>query len=77
MDRFNATVEYLPAQRAAIITLTDSSGEWAGAERIDLRPKAFETREGLISRLYEVGYNCASVKAACKGGSLETYKAIN
>jgi len=72
--KFHGTVEYLVGQHAAIVELTDGMGEWAGASRIDLRPVAFETREGLQSRLYEAGYIRASASAASKGGRLETYK---
>jgi hypothetical protein len=72
--QFYGTIEYLVGQHAAIVALTDGLGEWAGAGRIDLRPRAFETQQGLQSRLYEAGYIHASASAAAKGGRLETYK---
>lgn len=75
--RFYGTIEFLLDQRAAIVALTDSTGEWAGAGRIDLRPIAFETTEALQARLYEVGYTYASRAATHKGGRLETYKAVS
>ena len=72
--QFHGTVEYLVGQHAAIVSLVDGLGEWAGASRIDLRPVAFEGKRGLQSRLYEAGYTLASVSATSKGGRLETYK---
>ena len=75
--KFSATIEFLLSQRAAIIALTDSTGEWAGAGRIDLRPIAFETSEALEARLYEVGYTYAARAAAHKGGRLERFRDIH
>lgn len=66
-NKFNATIEFLSGQRAAIITLTDNHGEWSGSGRIDL-PR------GNNSDLYELGYIQASRSAAVKGGTLETYR---
>jgi hypothetical protein len=71
---FSGTIEFLFEQRAAIVALHDSTGEWAGAGRIDLRIRAFETAEALTARLYEAGYRLASLNAASKGGRLETYR---
>lgn len=65
--RFNATIEFLRGQKAAIITLETLSGEWAGSGRIDLR-------RGSRRDLYEVGYIWASQSAASKDGIIETYK---
>jgi hypothetical protein len=76
MTTFNATIEFLSGQNAAIVTLTDSTGEWAGAGRV-------ETRCGLIcghsvrDSLYEIGYIHASRSAAFKGGRLETYRVVS
>lgn len=70
---YSATIEFLLDQRAAIVSLSDSSGEWAGAGRIDLRIRAFETDEGLRARLYEAGYVQASRAAIGKGGRLERF----
>jgi hypothetical protein len=75
-QQFHGTIEFIPGQRAAIVSLLDGLGEWSGAERIELRPLAFETRDELHARLYEVGYTCASRKATHKGGRLETYRAV-
>jgi hypothetical protein len=69
MTTFNATIEFISGQRAAIVTLTDSRGEWSGAGRI-------EVRSGLKADLYEQGYRHASFSAAAKGGRLETYRVI-
>lgn len=66
--RFNGTIQILKGQRAAIVTISHK-GEWAGSERIDLPP-------GSPRDLYEVGYKCASQKAAVKGGTLDTYSQI-
>jgi hypothetical protein len=71
MKRFNATIEYLPGGREAIIELTDGRGNWFGSQWIKL-PRAKRGR----SALYEQGYDAASVKAATHGGVLETFKAI-
>jgi hypothetical protein len=61
--KFNATIELLNnGQRAAIITLTDERGEWAGSHRIT------------GANRYERGYSLASQEAALKGGRLETYR---
>lgn len=67
--KYNATIEFLSGQKAAILTLTDSNGEWSGAGRIDLPL-------GSKSGLYDLGYIYASKSAAAKGGTLETYKVV-
>lgn len=68
MIKFDATIEFLSGQKAAIITLTQN-GEWSGSSRIDL-PR------GSRRDLYELGYFRASQNAACKGGSLNTFRAL-
>lgn len=75
--KFMGTIEFLLSQRAAIIALTDSTGEFAGAGRIDLRHIAFESTESLQARLYEAGYTYASRAAAGKGGRLERFTDID
>jgi hypothetical protein len=75
--QFYGTIELLADQHAAIVSLTDGFGEWAGAGRIDVRPIAFETTAALCSRLYEIGYTHASRSAYAKGGRLETYKVVS
>jgi hypothetical protein len=72
--QFHGTVEFLLDQRAAIVSLTDGFGEWAGGGRVDVRHVAFETTEELRSRLYEAGYLRASQGAMSHGGRLETYR---
>lgn len=69
MTKFNATIEFLPGQGAAIVTLFDSAGEWSGSGRV-------ECRSGTSEALYEVGYTVASRSALAKGGRLETYRTI-
>jgi hypothetical protein len=69
MTQFNATIEFLSGQKAAIITLTQN-GEWSGSCRITTK---FHSR----SDLYELGYKTASQNAALKGGSLNTYRALS
>lgn len=66
MTKYDATIELLKGQRAAIITLT-SNGEWSGSGRIDLP-------HGSRQDLYELGYTRACQGAAVKGGTLETYQ---
>lgn len=75
--QFNGTIEFLPAQRAAIVSLADGFGEWSGGGRIDLRHIAFETTEALCARLYEAGYTLASRSAIDKGGRLETFRVLS
>ena len=70
MTKFNATIEYLTNQNAAIVTLTDERGDWSGSGRIEAR---ITSRK---SDLYEIGYIHASRSAACKGGTLETYRVL-
>lgn len=69
MVKFYGTVEFLSGQRAAILTLTDASGEWAGSGRI-------EVRSGLRSDLYEEAYRQASFNAISKGGRLERFSVV-
>lgn len=69
MIKFYATVEFLSGQRAAILTLTDQAGEWAGSGRI-------EVRSGLRSDLYEEAYRQASFNAESKGGRLERLSVV-
>lgn len=68
-ERFNGTIEFLGGGRA-IVELTDSRGEWAGAGRIEIRSRS-------VSALYEAGYIHASARAAAKGGTLETFRRVN
>jgi hypothetical protein len=60
---FNATIEIINV-RKAILTLTNTAGEWSGSYLIEGRS------------LYERGYNRASIEASFKGGSIETYREI-
>lgn len=69
MIKFYATIEFLSGQRAAILTLTTETGEWAGSGRI-------ETRSGLHSDLYEEAYRQASLNAHSKGGRLERLSVV-
>lgn len=66
MNKFYATIEFLTGQSAAILTLTNETGEWAGSTRI-------QTRSGLRSDLYEEAYRQASFNAHAKGGRLERF----
>jgi hypothetical protein len=68
MKRFYGTIEYVSSRRA-IVALTDSRGEWQGAQRIDL-PRAKHGKRAL----YEQGYKTASTMAALKDGMLDTFK---
>ena len=69
MLKFYATIEFLSGQSAAILTLTDQAGEWAGSGRI-------EVRSGLHSDLYEEAYRQASLNAQSKGGRLERLSVV-
>ena len=75
--KFFGTIEFLLDQRAAIVSLTDAAGDFAGAGRIDLRHRAFESTSDLRSRLYEVGYIHASRSAIAKGGRLERFTDVD
>lgn len=66
MLKFYGTIEFLSGQKAAILTLTNEAGEWAGSGRI-------EVRSGLKSDLYEEAYRQASLNAHSKGGRLERF----
>lgn len=59
MVKFFATLEFLSGQRAAILTLTDQSGAWAGSGRVEGRDR---------SNIYERAYTLASLNAESKGG---------
>lgn len=69
MNKVYATVEFLSGQHAAILTLTDRAGEWAGSGRI-------EVRSGLQSDLYEEAYRQASFHAQAKGWRLERFSVV-
>ena len=69
MNRFDATIEFLSGQKAAIITL-NQNGEWSGSSRIDL-PR------GSRRDLYELGYFRASQNAACKGGTINSFRVLS
>jgi hypothetical protein len=73
MLKFYGTVEFLSGQRAAILTLTDHAGEWAGSGRIELRPSF---TGGVRSALYEEAYRQASINAQSKGGRLERFSRV-
>lgn len=66
MNKYSATIEFLPGQGAAIVALFDSSGEWSGAGRV-------ECRSGRREDLIEEGYKAARQRAHCKGGVLERF----
>lgn len=69
MVKFYGTVEFLSGQRAAILTLADAAGDWAGSGRI-------EVRSGLRSDLYEEAYRQASFNATAKEGRLERLSVV-
>jgi hypothetical protein len=62
MIKFFATIEFLSGQQAAILTLTNEAGEWAGSGRVEGRDH---------SNIYERAYTLASLNAQSKGGRLE------
>jgi hypothetical protein len=65
--QFNATIEYLPGNAEAIVSLTDGLGGWQGAGRV-------ACRSAQCADLYEAGYTLASITATSKGGRLETFR---
>lgn len=67
MDKFYATIEFLGGQSAAILTLTDASGDWAGSGRVEGRTR---------SDIYERAYTLASLNAQSKGGRLERFSVV-
>lgn len=69
MVKFYGTIEFLSGQKAAILTLTNQAGEWAGSGRI-------EVSSGLESDLYEEAYRQASLNAWAKGGRLERFSVV-
>lgn len=64
---FFATLEFLRGQHAAILTLTDQAGEWAGSGRVEGRTK---------SDIYERAYTLASINAQSKCGHLERFSRV-
>lgn len=67
MVKFYATIEFLSGQSAAILTLTDQAGEWAGSGRVEGRTR---------STIYERAYALASLSAQGKGGILERFSRL-
>jgi hypothetical protein len=67
MLKFFATIEFLSGQSAAILTLTDHTGEWAGSGRVEGRDH---------SNIYERAYTLASLNAQSKGGRLERFTRV-
>ena len=73
INKFYGTVEFLGGQRAAILTITDHAGEWAGSGRIEVRPSF---TGGVRAALYEEAYRQASINAQSKGGRLERFSRV-
>lgn len=65
MEKFWGSIEFL-SRKAAIVTLTNSRGEWSGSCRVEIRRAS-------RSSLYEAGYRQASANAAAKGGTLDRF----
>lgn len=65
---YHGTIEHI-RQGEAIVTLTDSCGEWCGSGLV-------QCRRGLRADLYELGYTAASRSAIGKGGRLETFREV-
>lgn len=68
---FTATFEYIPQQRAAVVTLYDAAGNWSGGGRVECR-----TRVKSEDAAYGEGYKVASLSAASKGGRLDRFSRI-
>jgi hypothetical protein len=67
MIKFFATIEFLSGQKAAILTLTNEAGKWAGSGRV----------EGCDhSNIEERAYVLASLTAQSKGGRLERFSRV-
>lgn len=73
MSDFWATIEFLPGNQAAIVTLFDSKGEWSGASRIETKCRRSLCNHNPKDSLYEQGYDHASRTATWKGGRLARY----
>ncbi len=67
---YSATIEYLPGQGAAILAIFDSTGEWSGAGRV-------QVRSGRREDLYEEGYRIATFSAQAKGGRLGRFSVVS
>lgn len=76
MIKFNATIEFLSGQKAAILTLTDSTGEWAGSGRIETSCGSI-CGHSVKESLYDLGYTYACRSASAKGGRVETYREVS
>lgn len=68
-EKFDATIEFV-RPGTAILTLTDSRGEWSGSGTISVWSDSKDD-------LYEQGYIMACLSAKSKGGRIETYKWAN
>lgn len=73
--KFYVTIEMLEGQRAAIVALTDSCGEFAGAGRVETRCGS-ACGHSVTESLYEIGYRYASLTAQSKGGRVESYRVV-
>ena len=76
MLKFNATIEFLSGRKAAIVSLTDNNGEWAGGGLVETKCGS-HCGHSVRDSLYEIGYNHASLSAEHKGGRLETYRVVS
>lgn len=76
MLKFNATIEFLQGQRAAILSIFDISGEFVAGGRIETSCRPGYCGHDPRESLYELGYSQASMTVEAKGGSLETYKVV-
>jgi hypothetical protein len=76
MNKFNATIEFLPGRKAAIVSLTDDTGEWVCGGRVETNCGS-HCGHSIHDSLYEIGYTHASLSAQSKGGTIETYKVVS
>lgn len=65
--KYYGTIEFLSGQSAAILSLTDQRGEWAGSGRVEGRTR---------SEIYERAYVLATLNATSKGGRLERFSSV-
>lgn len=76
MLKFNATIEFIQGQAAAILSIFSISGEWVCGGRIETDCHWGYCGHDPKESLYEIGYNQASLTVKAKGGRLETYRVV-
>jgi len=80
----DATLEFLPGQRSAVLDNHDQNGEWFGCSRVDSPLKSYSLAPGAGSKveqdravIYEIAYTNAAFNAETHGATLNTFRWVN